>query len=69
MARTSINFLKRVVEVQNITLENKRRGKTQEWTYNEIIYPRFFISKATFYAYLARNAKKELKELLRSSDL
>ena len=64
MARTNTNLLKRIIEVQNITLENKKRGKTQEWTYNEIIYPRFFISKATFYVYLARNAKKELKEQL-----
>ena len=63
MARSNINILRRIVEVQRITTENTAQGKTQEWVYNNLIYPRFFISRSVYYTYLARNAKRELKAL------
>lgn len=57
------NILKRIIEVQNITLEHTKRGSTQKWVYENIIYPRFLISIATYNNYLAVNAKAELKKL------
>ncbi|MDR1199934.1 MAG: hypothetical protein LBK94_13155 [Prevotellaceae bacterium] len=58
-----INFLKKIVEVQNITLEHTARGCTQIWVYRKIIYPRFFISLKTYYRWLGEPVKKELAEL------
>ena len=57
------NILKRIIEVQNITLEHTKRGSTQKWVYENIIYPRFLISIATYNNYLAVNAKAELKKM------
>lgn len=57
------NILKRIIEVQNITLEHTKRGSTQKWVYENIIYPRFLISIATYNNYLAVNAKAELKRM------
>jgi len=56
------NYLRKVKEIQDITIEHKARGATQEWIYKNIIYPRYFISKPTYYRYLSINAKKLLKE-------
>jgi hypothetical protein len=58
-----INYLKKVAEVQNITLEHTRRGISQAWVYRNVIYPRFFISLKTFYRWLGESAKRELAEL------
>jgi hypothetical protein len=57
------NILTRIVDIQTVTLEHTRRGVSQEFVYNDIIYPRYRISKRTYYRYLKENAKKELKEL------
>lgn len=63
MAYNRGNILKRMVEIQDITLEHTRRGVTQEWVYRNVIYPRFVISRATYYAYLSHPAKMELKRM------
>lgn len=60
-----IHLLKRIIEVQNITLEHTKRGVTQQWVYDNVIYPRFFIAQRTYYKYLGYPAKKEFKELER----
>lgn len=57
------NILKRIIEIQDITMEHTGRGVTQKWVYEHVIYPRFFISPATYYNYLAINAKAELKKI------
>ena len=57
------NILKRIVEIQNITLEHTKRGATQKWVYEHVVYPRFLISPSTYNSYLAVNAKAELKKL------
>ena len=57
------NILKRIIEVQNITLEHTKCGSTQKWVYENIIYPRFLISIANYNNYLAVNAKAELKKM------
>lgn len=63
MAYNRRNILKRMVEIQDITLEHTRRGVSQEWVYNNVVFPRFVISRATYYAYLSYPAKMELKRL------
>lgn len=57
------NILKRIVEIQNITLEHTKCGVSQKWVYEHVVYPRFLISSSTYNGYLAVNAKAELKKL------
>ena len=63
MAYNKKNFLKKVVEIQDITLDHSRRGATQAWIYANVIEPRYHISLSAYYKYLARNVKKELRIL------
>jgi|BioPla2DNA2_1021312.scaffolds.fasta_scaffold24340_2 hypothetical protein len=63
MAYNNENRLKRIVEIQNIVLEHTKRGVSQKWVYENIIYPRFLISYSCFNDYLTINAKAELKRL------
>jgi ribosomal protein S25 len=63
MAYNSKNFLKKVVEIQDLTLEHSRRGVTQAWIYANVIASRYHISLSAYNKYLARNVKRELKEL------
>lgn len=60
MAYKNINRLRRIIEIQNITLEYTAKGVTQEWVYRNIIYPRFYISRQTYYRYLAEPAKRKI---------
>ena len=57
------NILRRMIDIQTIVLEHKQRGVTQEWVYENEIFPLYKISRRTFYDYLGTNAKAELKEL------
>ena len=57
------NLLIKMIKVQDITLEHTARGVPQEWVYNNVIKPNFFISRMTYYKYLRCNAKAELKKL------
>lgn len=63
MAYNRRNNLKRIVEIQNLTLEYKKKGCTLKWIFDNIISSRYFISKGTYSKYLGINAKKELKLL------
>lgn len=63
MAYNRINLLGRIIEIQEITLCEKRRGATQKWIFENHICPRYHISIATFNRYLATPAKKQLKDL------
>jgi hypothetical protein len=63
MSYNKKNLLKRIIEIQDITLEHTNRGVTQEWVFRNIIAPRFYISKSTYYNYLGFPAKRELKML------
>ena len=56
-------LLEKIVTIQNITLAEKKKGKTQLYIYENIIRPSFFISYSSYNKYLARNARRELKEL------
>lgn len=62
MAYNRRNILKRIVEIQNLTLEHTSRGVTQVWVYEHVIQPRFVISVRTYYNYLNINAKRILNE-------
>ncbi len=62
MAFDNVNVLRRIIEVQSIVLENKKRGRTQKWVYNNLIKDQFFISFSTFNRYLSLNAKRLMKE-------
>ncbi|WP_312339511.1 hypothetical protein [Sphingobacterium sp.] len=63
MAYNKKNQLIIAKKVQDIYLKHSKEGVTTRSIYNEHIYPVFFISIATFYKYLAINARKELKEI------
>ena len=63
MAYNRRNILKRIVEIQNLTLEHTSRGVTQVWVYEHVIYPRFVISISTYNSYLSINAKKMLSDV------
>lgn len=63
MAYNRSNILNRIIDVQNITIEHTRRGVTQQWVYDHIIFPKYRISIGTYYNYLATNAKAELKKI------
>jgi len=62
MAYNRRNILKRIIEIQNLTLEHTSRGVTQVWVFEHIIQPRFVISNRTYYNYLNINAKRILNE-------
>ncbi|MDL2254978.1 hypothetical protein LJC38_00150 [Parabacteroides sp. OttesenSCG-928-K15] len=53
----------KIIEIQNLVLDAKRRGVTQIWVYENQVRDKYFISLATFNNYLSRNARKELSEL------
>lgn len=55
----------RIIEIQNETLRHTNRGITQKWVYDNVIYPRYRISRSTYNGYLGINAKREL-EILRN---
>ena len=57
------NLLTRIVTVQELTLEHTRRGVTQEWVYANVVYPRYVISRRTYYNWLGINARGELRRL------
>lgn len=62
MLKSDKNILIRAIEVQNITLSHTAKGISQKWVYENVIYPRFFISRSTYYRYLAMPAKRELNK-------
>jgi len=63
MAYNKRNYFERIVEIQNITLEYKKKGVTQIWIYRNHIEKKYHICLRTYNAYLAINAKKSLQDL------
>ena len=61
MAYNNRNTLLRMVDIQNLVLERKRHGITQLHVYETEVYPKYYISYATFNRYLSYPAKYELK--------
>jgi hypothetical protein len=58
--KTKINFFKKVKAINEIYLENSKRGLTAENIYRLYIRDRFFISRSSFYRYLTIPYKKEI---------
>ena len=63
MAYNNRNLLRRIIEIQDLTLEHTRKGYTQKWVYYNFVHPRYNISISTYNKYLSRNAKIELSNL------
>lgn len=63
MAYNQRNLLVKIIEIKAIVTEYRRKGSTQRWIYNNLVKEKYHISEATFNNYLARNAKRELREL------
>jgi hypothetical protein len=63
MAYNRENLLLKIIDIQRVTLEHTRRGVTQEWVFHQLIAPKYHISKATYYNYLATPAEMELRRL------
>lgn len=59
--KTNESSTRRAIAVQEIYLEHAGRGVSNVYIYENYIRPVYFISERTFYRYLARNAKKELR--------
>jgi hypothetical protein len=57
------NLLQKVREVNEIYLVYHKKGETADYIFRNLIQPRFYISRQTFYRYLAIPYKKELAEL------
>ena len=62
MAYNKQNKYRKIIEIQNITIEKTNKGVSQVWVFHNIIYPRFLISYSTYCNYLTLNAKKEIKK-------
>lgn len=64
MGYSKKNMLEKAKAIQQLYKEHVwGNGATAEWTYKNIIYPRFFISRATFYKYLGINVASEMEVL------
>jgi hypothetical protein len=63
MGYNRVNFLRRVIDIQNIYLRERERGATGEWVYRRMVAPVYHISKSTFQKYMSINAKKELHDI------
>lgn len=63
MAYNKKNKLKRIIDIQNITLKYQAQGVTNEYIFNNYIKPIYHISRDCFYEYLRTNAKRDLKLL------
>jgi hypothetical protein len=63
MAYNRENYLKRVLMVQEIYNEHHSKGVNNEYIFKHYIEPIFLISIATFYNYLAVNAKRDIKKI------
>jgi hypothetical protein len=61
MAFNKLNYLSRIIDIQNITLEHQARGATRKWIFNNVIKQNYYISLSTYRKYLGINAKKLIK--------
>lgn len=66
MAYNRKNLLSKIIEIQQTTLEHKKKGSTQKWIYENVIEQKYCICQATYNNYLATNAKKELNDMERA---
>lgn len=60
------NFYTKVQAMQAEYLRHRNSGYSEMYVYRKFIYPRFFISRSTFYNWLAINPARELERLKRT---
>ena len=63
MAYNKENFYKKIIEIQTITLRERKRGLFFKEIFHKYIENDYHISKRTYDSYLGINAKKKLKDL------
>lgn len=63
MAYNRKNFLTRVLEIQELYKEKNKLGITNVKIHQDYIFPRYHVSRATFYEYLVIPAKRDLKKI------
>jgi hypothetical protein len=51
------------MEIKEITFQARKKGQSQRWVYEHLVRDRYHISYATFNNYLARSARREIREL------
>ena len=62
MAYNRINQLKKMQDVIEVYLAEKKPGISTAYVYRTFIEPRFHITSCTLYRYLSTPVKKELRE-------
>ncbi|MCZ2298216.1 MAG: hypothetical protein LC134_01910 [Chitinophagales bacterium] len=60
----NINLLKRMIDMQEVFKQAYKPGMSIEWIFHNVIYPRFKISRKTFYKWVNYPAASELKRKL-----
>lgn len=66
MSYNRLNYLRRVIEVQNIALEYKQKGCSQKWIYDNVVKNKYHISRSTFNNYMCVPAKSLLRKKLKN---
>lgn len=61
MAYNNKNTLQKIIRVQDLVLEQKRRGVSQVYVYENLIRDTYLISYSTFNRWLSYPAKQELR--------
>lgn len=57
------NYLRIVAEVQAEAIRARESGLPYSRLFRDVISPRYYISRSTFYNYLGVNVRKELRAL------
>ncbi len=69
MAYNKTNLLKKMVEIQELTLKKQREHDLYlKEIYHQYIYPKYHISYRTYHTYLGTNAKRELKKMNKQNE-
>jgi hypothetical protein len=63
MAYNPRNQLKRILDIQEITLREQAKGVSKQYIYENYIWPVYKISRGCYSEYLGINARRELKVL------
>ncbi len=61
MAYNRLNHLRKMQDIVAVYLREKKPGVSTAYVYREFIYPKFHISRATLYTYLATPIAKQIK--------
>lgn len=62
MANRKYLLFQKIIDVQDDTIREQKRGVSNEWIYKNIIRNKYYISRQTFYRYLGFNVRREAKE-------